>query len=350
MFEIGSEFWTEPKVKGKGLKSLLPLDAFAIYLLCGRTALDIVIKDILSERNARSVYLPSYCCHTMIEPFLRNGIEVEFYDVIISEDGIKPILKENDCELVLLIDYFGFIDSELNWFAKKERAKGKTIIYDATHSLLFSNIDFSAYDYIYGSFRKWTGINAAFALKHRAWEKVPVLRPNNEYTRLRNESFDLKANYIRNPEKYDKNKFLAAFQQAEEIIETDYQNYAPDERSHVLMNWLDIERMRAVRRNNAEVLITGLKNYKNVILPYKSIKRGECPLFVPIIIKNGRNPLRKHLIDHSIYLPIHWTISSLHRLSNDTRVIYDEEISCVCDQRYSQSDMEHIVEVIHQFV
>ncbi len=349
MFEIGSEFWTEGEQKGEGLKSLVPENTNVIYTLCGRTALDVVIKDILSERKARSVYMPSYCCHTMIEPFLRNGVEVVFYDVVATDAGIKSNLEQNDCDIVFLIDYFGFIDSEIGKFAIEERAKGKTIIYDATQSLLCSDIDYSTYDYIYGSFRKWVGINAGFAAKHGIWEKEPVLKQNYEYTRMRNESFDLKAEFIRNPEKIEKNKFLSTFQLAEEMIESDYQNYAPDTRSSKLISWLDIENMRKVRRINAEILMSGLKDCINVFLPYDSIKQEECPLFVPVMIKNERNALRKYLIDHFVYLPIHWPISSLHHLKIKTKMIYEEEMSCVCDQRYSKDDMEYIAEIIKKF-
>ena len=349
MFEIGSEFWTEPNEKGNGIESCIPTNMGVVYTLCGRTALNMIITDILSYEKPKTVYMPSYCCHTMIEPFLRNGLEIEFYNVIVSKDGIKSILTENNCDLVFLINYFGFIDSEIESFARKEREKGKIIIYDATHSLLCSNNEYSTYDYIYGSFRKWTGLNAGFAANHGVWTEDPVLKYNNTYSKLRNDSFDLKAEYIRNPEKVEKQTFLKSFQLAEELLETDYLNYAPDERSRKLMYSLDIDRMRKIRRKNAEVLINGLKTCQSVILPYDTIKEEECPLFVPVIIRNDRNALRKYLIDNSIYLPIHWPISLLHHLNRDTRLIYDEEMSCVCDQRYSESDMDHIVKAIRQF-
>lgn len=349
MFEIGSEFWTEGEQKGKGLKSLVPKNTNVIYTLCGRTALDIVIKDILSERNVRSVYMPSYCCHTMIEPFLRNCVEVVFYDVVTTDAGIKSKLEQNDCDIVFLIDYFGFIDSEIGKFATEERTKGKTIIYDATHSMLCSNIDYSVYDYVYGSFRKWVGINAGFAAKHGEWVREPELINNKEYSRLRNDAFDLKAEYMLNPDKVKKDDFLSTFRMAEEMLEIDYQNYAPDARSNDLLKRMDTDRIRKVRRKNAKLLLNGLKNCKRVFLPYDSIKQEECPLFVPIMIKNERNALREYLIERHIYLPIHWPISPLHRLEMNNRFVYDEEMSCVCDQRYSERDMEHIVKVIKQF-
>lgn len=346
MFEIGSEFWTVPNEKGSGLKSLVPQNTNVIYSLCGRTALDIVITDILKEKQPETIYMPSYCCHTMIEPFLRYGIEVEFYDVVVTDEGIKCDLRENCCDIVFLIDYFGFIDSGIREFAKTEKAKGKAIIYDMTHAMFCENQDYSLFDYVFGSFCKWTGINAGFAAKKGEWGKKPTLKHNYEYEKLRNDSFDLKAEFIRNPESVEKGLFLSSFQKAEEMLETDYLHYGPDNRSNILLDTMDVDNIRRVRRRNAEMLMKGFVDCNQVTLPYKSITKDECPLFVPVMIKNGRDAIRKYLIDQSIYMPVHWPVSTMHKLNEKTNMIYEEELSSVCDQRYDEHDMERIVEVI----
>ena len=67
--EMGSEFW---EASDTGKKK---------YLLSGRTALEYIIRDILEEHYVTSVLMPSYCCHTMVEPFVRHGIKVRFYDI-----------------------------------------------------------------------------------------------------------------------------------------------------------------------------------------------------------------------------------------------------------------------------
>ena len=64
--EIGSEFWKENKKY---------LNENERLFLSGRTALDAIIKDSKKEHIIKSALLPSYCCHTMIEPFLRNDIK-----------------------------------------------------------------------------------------------------------------------------------------------------------------------------------------------------------------------------------------------------------------------------------
>ena len=72
--EIGSEFWFDSEIKD------IITESQETLVLSGRTAIDVIIKDILKTRKIRNVYLPAYCCDSMIDPFIRNGIAVNLYD------------------------------------------------------------------------------------------------------------------------------------------------------------------------------------------------------------------------------------------------------------------------------
>ena len=42
--------------------------------------------------------MPSYCCGSMLAPFLKRGIGIQYYDVVYdSQFGIKPRIDENRC-------------------------------------------------------------------------------------------------------------------------------------------------------------------------------------------------------------------------------------------------------------
>ena len=74
-------------------------------VLSGRTALELVARDLIAERKIRSVCLPAYCCDSMLFPFQRSGLELRFYDVLPSADGVQRMLSENHgCDAVLLLD------------------------------------------------------------------------------------------------------------------------------------------------------------------------------------------------------------------------------------------------------
>lgn len=54
-------------------------------------------------------------------------------------------------------------------------------------------------------------------------------------------------------------------------------------------------------------------------------------------------------MSNNIYCPIHWPIPERIMLNNETRQVYEEELSLICDQRYGNNDMLRIAKVINDF-
>ena len=349
--EIGSEFWTEDSNNSSlcGIKELLPRGGVSLFTLSGRTALDIIIEDLIWENRIQSVFLPSYCCYTMIEPFVKHGIKVKFYDVIARNGRIEQLLLDNDCDVVFLLEYFGYLDKEVVKFAEKEKYKGKTIIYDATQSIFCELNKEKIFDYVFCSLKKWTDVNAGFVVKMKEWTYRPQLVQNFTFVNLRNKAFDLKKRFIENDRDVDKNIFLSLFKEAEDMLDKDYRNYAIDKHSELKLNSLRIEKLREKRKKNAQLLIDGIRTIPQVKLLCDDVRDDECPLFVPISVPSKRDELRRYLIERKIYLPVHWPISKLHQLNSDNRLLFNEELSCVCDQRYSDIEMKRIVDEIRSF-
>lgn len=336
--EIGSEFWDIPKKKEE-----------TIYLLSGRTALDFIIKDIIKSYKMTRVILPSYCCHTMIEPFVRNGIEVNFYDVFFEKGELRadiPVFMDNT--ILYVMYYFGFNKfNDLD--IKKLKKTWSVVIEDKTHSWLASESEDADYSLV--SYRKWFGIQALASAKKNAG---PFLIKNSgieydEYCELRKKAFELKKNYICGI-KNEKNEYLQLFREADELLKENYQMYsAPKESLSVFLN-MDFEMIRERRIENAKFLINELKKIDGITLIYDVVDETDVPLFVPILVKNVRDKLRQYLIDKDIYLPVHWPLSDFHRgISNKAARIYDEELSVVCDQRYTMEDMSRIINSIRDF-
>lgn len=353
MKEMGSEFWTGcTPLDGQGVVPLLPKDFITRFTLCGRTGLEIIVSDIIATNDGPlKVYLPSYCCHTMIEPFTNHNVEVEFYDVVLGKDGIQKCFHlDNDCDIVFLMDYFGYIDPNTAEISKNQKEKGKVVIYDATHSFFCNNLDYSYYDYIFGSFRKWVDVNAGFCSKKFSWIHKPELSQNLVYTNLRNYCFAMKAQFMAG-EDVDKQIFLKKFSEAEEDIESVYRNYAPDDASLKTIQTLNTDYIRTKRRENAEMLIKAFAGkYCMVYSMYNILAKQDCPLFVPLDIRpDKRAAIRMHLVKNSCYLPIHWPVSDFHSINEKTSYLYEHELSCICDQRYDKKDMERLIEVIKSY-
>lgn len=362
--EIGSEFW---EASDTGKKK---------YLLSGRTALEYIIRDILEKHHVASVLMPSYCCHTMIEPFIRHGIEVRFYDVYFEKSrglraelpGEWDALENHDNEIFYYMTYFGF--SKLYGINLEVILKSYSlIIEDQTHSWLSgdeSREEGIFADYTYVSFRKWTGLYGIAGAKKINGRFIPDTgESGGNYTERRKEAMRLKEGFIEKQKSLEngiedeqekeltqkcKKVFLAEFGDAEGYLKNDYVGYTPTAECLLQFMSTDWDFIKEQRRSNADVLLQGLKGIPACTLIYESRKDTDTPLFVPILVNDNRDGLRKYLIEHEVYCPVHWPLSSYHEgISGRGKGIYSEELSLICDQRYSREDMERVIRLIKDY-
>ena len=332
MREIGSEFWcpyqSADKVKAEHIA----------YLLSGRTALHFIIDDICNSRQVRKALLPSYCCESMILPFLQAGISVDFYCV--DCDGIKYSF-EHDADVVLLLDFFGYAIDQNMEIASIEKKKGMTIIYDSTHKINGNQAVEDFADYTFCSYRKWAYCNFAVAVKKQGvFAACDTLVEHECYLRLRENAAREKEYYMSGLQG-EKQKFLADFGAAEQLLDDDCIGYSGTPVD------LDVEEIVLRRRANAAYLIEELKQIPQIILWRGAIGNDDAPMFVPILLDPEiRGELRSRLVSEQIYCPIHWPRSKYHGVCNE---LYDMELSLVCDQRYDIADMARMVQVIKNY-
>ena len=316
--EIGSEFWDVPTTEKN---SLFPENIK--WFISGRSALKAIIRD----SKFKSVSLPDWCCESMVEPFLDEGIKVSFY----------PAFNRKICtnaDAVLVIDYFGYTQNhQLCDF-------DGIIIRDITHSLLSSSHNDA--DYYFGSLRKWAG----FATGGFAWGfKSPICYEGDfsEFIRLKKTAMADKKAYI--TEKTDKKNYFENFGTAEDMLEH-IGVFPADEDEGILASKLDVDFIKEKRRKNASVLLDAFRD----IAIFPELRDNDCPLFVPIKVKK-RNELRSYLIQKEIYCPFHWPKASCHTdISPEAEEIYACELSLICDQRYDENDMRRIVSAVKEFL
>ena len=119
--EIGSEFWDAPTIDKQN--NLFPESVQ--WYLSGRSALQAIIKEI---GETRSVSLPSWCCDSIVKPFVDAGMDVHFYPVVF-ENGVKQQISL-ETDVLFLMDYFGYTGDQPDL----ESYKG-IVIRDVTHSI-----------------------------------------------------------------------------------------------------------------------------------------------------------------------------------------------------------------------
>ncbi len=322
--EIGSEYWNVPVCeKENGLFEGVS------WFLSGRSALQFIIKDIKEKHNVKTAALPSWCCDSMILPFLNEGIVTLFYEDIIP-----------DCDILLTMEYFGFMRNNPIDFHG-------IVIYDVTHSLFSPNMGIkrakSATDeYLFGSLRKWAGFKTGgFARKLNGEFSMPIPDVADEkYISLRARAMKEKAEYLSG--KREDKAYLNIFSTAEDMLE-DAGVLASYNEDILAANKLDIEFIKTARRKNAKILLSEVAE----IALYKELGEDDVPLFVPIILpEKERNALRKYLIENNVFCPIHWPYTKWHGEKSN---VFDTELSLICDQRYTKEDMEYICELIRKF-
>ena len=327
MKEIGSEFWDAPVIeKANGV-----FPEQTQWFLSGRHALRAIVQDL---PRIESIALPSWCCDSMIRPFVEAGIKVRFYPVYYKA-GFSQKFDWN-YDALLIMDYFGYVsDSSIH-----ENYNG-IIIRDVTHSIFSSTYDDA--DYYFGSLRKWCGVcTGGFAWGKQL--KTSGLQ-NAEYVFLRQSAMNQKSRYITQGVG-SKESFLSSFSRAEEVLDKEV-IFDGDPKDAETAKHLNVERIKSQRRENACVLMEAFPE----MLIFKTLHKDDCPLFVPVHLSHElRDGLRAYLIQKSIYCPIHWSLTEYHHLSDEETKLYDEELSLVCDQRYGRDDMLRFVDEVKYFM
>lgn len=345
-FEIGSEYWLEDNNKTI-IKYRKDLKFDSKFLMSGRTAIDFVLQDIMKNKKVKKAYFPSYCCDSMLQPFYDNNIEIEFYEVNFNEKFEYTINLNKECDIFYAMSYFGFEETRMDYYIEKF-AKNCIVIEDITHSLLSQKVYNDNSDYIIASLRKWFPIitggiaikkDGTFNIDNKNFEINEIVYKNKK------EAMRNKYKYIMNDENVQKQEFLDQYARSNKELSNNYKDYNMDHESKEILNKLDLDLIRKLRKENAMTIIKYLETNNNIKLMCK-IKEGDCPLFIPIIVKKGyRDSLKKYLIDNNIYCPVHW--NKPQNVQNSD--IYETELSLICDQRYSEKEIKKYIKILNCF-
>ena len=350
-YEIGSYFWLDPYGKTELKKNSggwLPQVTDSCLTFSGRSAIELALLDIIKERGARTAYLPSYCCESMVTPFIKNGIHVDFYDVDF-QDGFFTYRVDNKAkhDVALVMSYFGLSINNANSLIDNLSKQETVIIEDITHSLLRNTQSSSKSDYLIAALRKWFAIPTGGWIGKRKGQLI--IRPNKDseaFVKEKVKGMHDKACYV-SGEKIDKRAFLELQNGFEVFLDSHDCMLMIDAKSKSIIENLTIDEVCQTRRNNAEILYSGIQSLNDnwIQLPAMDLT-NDTPLFLPVFMEHEhRDSLRKHLISKSIYCPVHWP-----DVKGVPSGIRNNELSIICDQRYGTDDMVYIIDTIRNWV
>lgn len=340
--EIGSEFWLEN----------LNNDNSRVYLLSGRTAIDLILQDILaSDSQVNSVYMPAWCCESMLQPFHDRGIEICLYDMS-YKNGQLEYEVDNEChtDIFFFTNYFGYNNTISEETIRRFKKRGCIVIYDRTHSLFQEDSQYvDIADYSFASIRKWLGVPCGAYVSKKNGLLIASQLKEYPYLSEKVDAMKLKAKFIQGDTSISKQVFLDKYNRFGHSLVECYRDFKMDDLSLYLWNCADKDNLKIRRKVNTAFLQTHLKELPQVHTMFHA-SGSECCLFLPILFEteNERNRVRNYLISNSIYCPIHWPKPNSITNSMHVNDLYNHELSLICDQRYHVNDMSRILDILKE--
>ena len=234
------------------------------------------------------------------------------------------------------MDYFGKNQREMREFARQFKNRGGTVIQDITHSLFNEGAIFDASDYAVASLRKWLPVPTGGWLTKRGGKLCERPDQDGASAAAKSEAaMREKAQYIHG-DLPGKAAFLEEFAGFESDLVQLSPRLAIDSLSCAIAESTDVEKLMSARRANALFLFDNLAGLESLRFVHSREElESITPFCVPILLEpDDRNSLREFLRSRGFYCPIHWPERMGAKMSFRNR-----ELSLVCDQRYTETDM-----------
>lgn len=352
--EIGSIFPLSDAILVEAESKQVPFKEDRIYYSLCREALYDIAAAMKGTEN--TVLIPAYTCQTVITPFEEAGWHCEYYsitrDLRIDEQRVLTLIEKHHPSLLVVHPYYGMdLNDNETVFLTKIKDRGIDIVLDLTQCL-FSTKQYPFAAFIVASYRKWMPIPDGGYLKNFS-KKAIISQPereNEEFMEREIAAMYLRGQYFGNEEQRTKSISIRLSKAADTIAES---NIAPHRMSQVAYNLLndqDVEENQQKRYANFTFLFNNVLDSESITKVCENINDvTTAPLYFTIYVKN-RPSLQRVLAQDAIYAPVIWPVEDKRVLvDEEVRYIYDHLLAIPCDQRYDESDMQRVVEILNKF-
>ena len=287
------------------------------------------LQFLIRERNIKKIYIPYYLCLVIEDTCINEGIEIIYYHI---DCNFKPILDNvslNDNEYIYIVNYFGMLSND---YLKEVEDKYVNVIFDNTHSFYSEPLD--GVDTIYNC-RKYFGVpDGAYLISN--------LDINNVKERFFEASSLGRIKHLFGRFEKDAQSFYEDFSQAEcELDNCDIELMSKI--THNMLCSIDYDGIYESRLRNYIILAKELSNVNLLNLNMNST------YMYPLLVSNGKE-LRTYLINHKIYIPKLWPSLDKFELNEFESNLFENLVPLPIDQRYSDSDMKYILDIIKKFL
>lgn len=322
------------------------------YSLC-REAL----FDIASTHQAKNkvVLIPAYTCQTVITPFEEAGWKCEYFsinkDLRIAIESLREAEAKYHPSLLVVHPYFGMdLNIEECDALAAINSNDVSIILDLTQCL-FSKQAYSFANFVVASYRKWMPIpDGGYLVQKKTANISQPHTENTEFTEREIAAMYLRGQYFANEEQRTKGISIRLSKAADCLAES---NITPHKMSQVAYNLMmrentDYNQKR--RFANYSYLLEHIQDSQRVSKVCKDLDNvTTAPLYFTIYV-DDRKALQILLAEESCYAPVIWPVEDEGVLiDDDVKYIYEHLLAIPCDQRYDETDMSRVVNVINSF-
>jgi hypothetical protein len=348
---IGGEFELDLASFSQTMDNAPPLtlpSAHSSWTNTGRSALFLAATDILRRGGEPLVWIPAFCCRSVVQAFQQAGFSIRYYSSaeLHGGDSLQP--EPTAGQTVLFVHYFGHVNRYRLAQVAGWRGRGAFVVEDAAQAALTQGVGLAGH-YVTTSLRKFVPqpdgamIGAEFELNFSTAD------PDEEFVSAR-----VLAKLLRGagapPE-----AFLLLLGQTESRLDTEpIVPRKPSWVSKLLMAHTDFSSVAKRRRRNWELLRRSLRGSPatDLTVLHDVLESGEAPLGLAVRVAGGqREVLRRFLADHGIFCPVHWPLS---HVPTSTELALDHELSSQIltlpiDQRMEESHVRRFAKLLQQF-
>lgn len=281
----------------------------------GRDAISLAAS-YLGLKADDAVLLPAYLCEEVLRPFV-GKTRVLFYDIredlTVLPDEIRDKLKAAKVRLMILINYFGFLQPYREEIREICADNGTLLMEDCAHSLLTEGSgetgDLSVY-----SFRKILPVPDGGGLRVNVGGHVDALKFHPQvYSNLLSLLVIAKSVLKVRSNRLSRAGFAGPPQNLPSSSEP------AGKHGRVLplssfasgaMKGLSFPRIIGARRNEYEVWQKITEQGGSVTPLFRDLPAGVCPMGFPVRAKN-REALKSRARDTGIHLNIYWRLPSI---------------------------------------
>ena len=286
-----------------------------------RNAISLLTK----VKGYTKIFLPYYCCRSVIDTLIKNNIAIEHYHIDENLEIVGPI-KQQEKHAMLYINYFGIKDKYIDTINKKY----KNLIIDNAQSF-FSN-PIADVDSVYSP-RKFLGVPDGGFLHTKTSINLEEYSQDYSYDRcshlLKRIELDGQGGY----DDFVKNEI--------NISKLDIMKMS--KLTKYLLSGIDYQVITRKRKENFNFIDKRLK--KSNMIKIDLMPQAAC-LIYPYLVPNG-DEIKQKLIENKIYVATYWK-EVIEKTDADSfeNFLTKHLVAIPIDQRYSQAELDYILKFI----